>query len=70
MCRQISEALWEVLNRIRGHEEGFAAALELGASGVMIGVLAEGIPSIELDAALLKAVAALNVDLQVDLVVG
>jgi hypothetical protein len=70
VCRQISEALWEVLNRIRGHEEGFAAAAELGVSGVMVGVLAESAPSIELDAALLKAVAVLNVDLEVDLVVG
>jgi hypothetical protein len=67
--RQISETLREVLERIRGHEEGFVAAAELGDSGVMIGVLAERTPPIELDAALLMALAALNVDLQVDLIV-
>jgi hypothetical protein len=70
VCRQIGEALRDVLNRIRGHEEGLAAAGKLGASGVMIGVLAEGAPPIEIDAALLRDLAALNVDLQLDLVVG
>ena len=60
VCRQIRAAVWDVVNRVGGHEEGLAAAREQGHSGVMIGLLAESVPSIEFDAPLLKALAALN----------
>lgn len=70
VCRQISLALSDIVNRIRGHEEGLAAARELGPSGVMIGVLADAVPPIEINASLLKALAGLNLDLEFDLIVG
>ncbi|MDQ2843140.1 MAG: DUF4279 domain-containing protein [Acidobacteriota bacterium] len=67
---QIVAGLKDILARISGHEQGFVSATAMGDSGLLVGVLASGVPPIIFDAALLKAIANLNVDLEVDLAIG
>jgi hypothetical protein len=70
MLEQIAASLREILGRMSGHERGFASAAAMGDAGLLVGILAGSAPPIIFDAAILKAIAALGVDLEIDLIVG
>jgi hypothetical protein len=68
--KQISALLWNIMHRMRGHEDAFKAAGSLGDCGLLIGVRAASVPPIILGADILRAITSLEVDLQMDLVIG
>ena len=68
ILRQITSGLQDILGRVSGHEAGFKAAGALGRSGLLVGVLAKAAPPIILETGILKTIADLNVDLEIDLI--
>jgi uncharacterized protein DUF4279 len=60
--------LHEVLGRINGHVEHFRSLASDQKSGLYIGVSANSAPALEFKAETIKAISALGVDLELDLV--
>jgi len=67
--RQERVGLQDILSRVAGHEQQFVAAGRTGRSGLLVGILAKSVPPLIFDAAILKAIAALNIDLEIDLLI-
>lgn len=70
ILNQLTASLRDILNRMRGHEQGFHSAASHGISGLMVGIQAESPPAILFDADIIKGISALGVDLELDLVLG
>jgi len=64
----VSACLGDLLGRIKDHTDRFRALASEQESGLYIGVSASAAPALELKADMIKAVSALGVDLELDLV--
>lgn len=65
---QLKRSLTDILDRIEGHEAEFCSLAMRGTSGMLVGITAESPPAIILDAATLKRLSSLRINLEIDLV--
>jgi hypothetical protein len=67
---RVQQSLDEVLRRVKGSAERFRALASGRTAGIYVGISANENPVLELKAATISAVAALGVDLEIDLMIG
>jgi hypothetical protein len=67
---RVQQSLDEVLRRIEGSAERFRALVSGRQAGIYVGISANENPALELKAATISAIAALGIDLEIDLMTG
>lgn len=66
---QVNDSLRNILDRVRGHEAALSSLALREHAGVFIGITVPFIPSLEFRGEVLKRMGAMDLDLEIDLVV-